>query len=96
MYGKNLADQEEIVEQHGSKPFFIYRKLSQIKIFILLCENKKFMIEIPSRKEDICLRELSKNCYIKVKKPIKLTAPLQSEYDNEIMLVVFKKLYIIF
>ena len=63
---------------------------------MLLCENKKFMIEIPSKKEDNHLRELSKNCYIKVKKPTKLTALLQSEYDNEIMLVVFKKLYIIF
>ena len=49
---ENLVDLEEIVEQHGNKPFFIYRKLPQIKNFMLLCKNEKFMREIPSKKED--------------------------------------------
>ena len=50
---ENLINLEEIVEQHGNEPFFIYGKCSQIKNFMLLCENKKFTIEIPSKKEDI-------------------------------------------
>ena len=50
---ENLVDLEEIVERHGNNPFFIYRKHSQIKNFLVLCENKKITIEIPSKKEDI-------------------------------------------
>ena len=50
---ENLTDLEETVKQHRNKPFFIYRKLSQIKNFMLICENKKFMIKKPSKKEDI-------------------------------------------
>ena len=52
---------------------------------MLLCENKKFAVEIPSKKEDIFLRELSKT-YMKVIIRTKLTAPLQN--DNEIMFTV--------
>ena len=59
---ENLTDLDEIIEQHVNKPFFIYGKLSQIRNFMLLCENKKSMIEIPSKKKDTFLRELSKHC----------------------------------
>ena len=50
---ENLMNLEEIKEKQENKPFFIYRKFSQIKNFMLLCENKKFTIEIPGNKEDI-------------------------------------------
>ena len=83
---ENLTNLEEIIEQHGEQAKFLFiRKLSQIKNFMLLCENKKFAVEIPSKKEDIFLRELSKT-YMKVIIRTKLTAPLQN--DNEIMFTV--------
>ena len=46
---------EETVEPDGNDPFFIYRKLCQIKNFMVLCENKKLTVEIPSKKEHIFL-----------------------------------------
>ena len=78
----------ETVEQHGNDPFFIYRKLCQIKHFMVLCENKKLTVEIPSKKEHIFLSELPKKCFVKVIKRTKSTAPLRSEYDDEIMFTV--------
>ena len=67
---------------------FFYGKFCQIKNFMVLCENKKFTVEIPSKKEHIFLRDLSKKCFVKVIKRIKLTAPQWGEYDNETMFTV--------
>ena len=50
---ENLPKLEEIIKQHGKKPFLIYRKFEQFKNFMLLCENKKITIEILSNAEDI-------------------------------------------
>ena len=79
---------EETVEPDGNDPFFIYRKLCQIKNFMVLCENKKLTVEIPSKKEHIFLWELPKKCFVKVIKRTKFTAPLRSEYDDEIIFTV--------
>ena len=68
--------------------FFIYRKLGQFKNFMVLCENKKLTVEIPSKKEHIFLRDLPKTCFAKVIKRTKLTAPLRREYDNKIMFTI--------
>ena len=76
------------LEEHGNDPFFSYRKLCQNKNFMVLCKNTKFTAEIPSKKEHIFLRELSKKCFVKVIKRTKLTAPLESEYDDEIMFIL--------
>ena len=54
---ENLLNLEKTVEQHGNDPFFIYRKLCQFKNFMVLCENKKLTVEIPSKKEHIFLRD---------------------------------------
>ena len=85
---ENLLNLEKTVEQHGNDPFFIYRKLCQFKNFMVLCENKKLTVEIPSKKEHIFLRDLPKKCFVKVIKRTKLTAPLRREYDNKIMFTV--------
>ena len=84
---ENLLNLEKVVEQHGNDPFFIYRKLCRIKYFLVLCENKKFTVEIPSKEEHIFLTELSKKCFVKVTKRTKLTASLWSEYDDEIFAI---------
>ena len=55
---------------------------------MMLCKNTKFTAEIPNKKEHIFLRELSKKYFVKVIKRTKLTAPLQSEYDDEIIFII--------
>ena len=45
----------------------------------------KFTAEIPSREENVFLREMSKSCVLKVIKRTKITAPLGSEYNSKIM-----------
>ena len=46
--------------------FHLYRKLCQIKNRLILSEEKKFSIEIPSKKEHTFLREICRACFIKV------------------------------
>ena len=56
------------MEQHGYNRFYIYIyiEICQIKNWLILSKEKKYTIEVPSKKEHIFLRELSKTCYIKV------------------------------
>ena len=82
---ERLADLEEIVKRHGHDNFYIYRRVCQIKNWLTLSENIKFTAEILSREENIFLRERSNSCSLKVIKRTKITAPLQSDYDDKIM-----------
>ena len=52
---------------------------------LILNEKIKFTAEIPSREENVFLREMSKSCVLKVIKRTKITAPLGSEYNSKIM-----------
>ena len=83
-----LINLEEIVEQHGHNHFYIYRKLCQIKNWLIVSDKNKFTAEIPSRKEHIFLKELIRSCVLTITKRRKLAAPLRSEFDNEIMFTV--------
>ena len=68
--------------------FLFIENFVNLKIFMVLCENKKLTVEILSKKEHIFLRDLPKKCFVKVIKRTKLTAPLRREYDNKIMFTV--------
>ena len=76
---------------------YTYRKICQIKNWLILSEEKKNTIEVLSNKELIFLREPSKTCYIKVIKQTKLVAPLLRESDDEIIftIAVYKQYFII-
>ena len=67
---------------------YIYRELCQIKNWLILSEKIQFTAEIRSREENVFLREMSKSCFLKVIKRKKITVPLQSECDEEIMFTV--------
>ena len=83
----NLA---KTMGQHGNSTFHLYRKLCQIKNWLILSEEKKLSTEIPSKKEYIFLREIFRACFIKVMRQAKLTEPLRSEYKQEILFTILK------
>ena len=85
---KRLTNLEEIVKRHGHDHFYLYRKLCQVRNWCILSKKIKFPAEIPSREEKVFLGEISKSCFLKVIKRTKITAPLRSEYDDEIMFTV--------
>lgn len=89
---ENLVYLAEIFERHGNNTFYIYRKLCQIKTWHLVSNPKQLACEIPNKKEQIFLRKLSKPCFIKVIKRKKITMPLQSQYNDEVLftIVVYK------
>ena len=74
-----LADLEQMVKRHGHDYFYIYRKLCQIKNWLILSEKINFTAEIPRREEKVFLREVSKSYFLKVLKRTKIAAPLRSE-----------------
>ena len=76
------------MKRHGHDYFYIYRKLCQIKNWLILSEKINFTAEIPRREEKVFLREVSKSYFLKVLKRTKIAAPLRSEYDDKIMFIV--------
>ena len=48
-----LVDLEEIVKRYRHNHFYIYRKLCQIKNWLIVSDKNKFTAEILSRKEHI-------------------------------------------
>ena len=83
-----LVNMEEIWEQHGHSHFHIYRKLCQIQNWHIDSDKNKVKAKIPRRKEHIFKKELTRLSFLKVTKGTKLTAPLRSEFEYEIMFTV--------
>ena len=78
----------EILERHGDNKYCFFRKILQFKNWLLLSEENKFTAEIPSHPKATLLEDLSKSCYLKVKRRRKITEPLKSEFMDEIMFLV--------
>ena len=53
-----------------------------------MIKEKCYTVEIPSKHEDTLLEDLSKACFIKAKTGTKITEPLNSELDDEIMFLI--------
>ena len=54
---------------------------------LLLTQEKCYTVEIRSKYEHALLEDISKAYFIKTKR-IKITQPLNSEFDNEIMFLI--------
>ena len=80
-------DLTEILERHGHNKYYIYRKICQFKNHLLLTQEKCYTVEIPSKYEHALLEDISKVCFIKTKRR-KITQPLNSEFDDEIMFLI--------
>ena len=54
--------------------------------------NNKLVCEINCKKNYLLYNEINKNCYIKVLKRTKISEPLNSKYDDEIIIkfIVYK------
>ena len=79
-------DHLETLERHGHNKY-IYRKICQFKNYFLLMQEKCYTVEIPSKYEYALLEDISKACFIKTKRG-KITQPLNSEFDDEIMFLI--------
>ena len=53
-----------------------------------MIKEKCYTVEIPSKHEDTLLEDLSKACFIKAKTGTKISEPLNSELDDEIMFLI--------
>ena len=82
------SDLIEILERYGDNKYLIYRKILQLKNYLLLSEEKKFTAEIPSRHEPMLLNNLFESCYLKVKRRRKITEPLKIEFMGKIMFLI--------
>ena len=49
-------------------------------------QNNKFACEMNCKKNYLLINEVNKNFYIKVLKRMKISAPLTSKYDDEIVI----------
>ena len=67
----HLKEEEEdeikkILIEKGYKKFYIFRYISKVKNFLILSNNLKFTIEVPTVEERDFLEDLNKACYIKI------------------------------
>ena len=53
-----------------------------------MTKEKYCTAEIPSKHEHTLLEDISKACFIKTKTRTKITEPLNSEFDDEIMFLI--------
>ena len=86
----HLKEEEEdeikkILIEKGHKKFYIFRYISKVKNFLILSNNLKFTIEVPTVEERDFLEDLNKACYIKI---IKRETKENALYDNEIYATV--------
>ena len=78
----------EILERCGHDKCYIYRTICHFKNYLLLTKEKCYTVEIPSKHEHALLENTSKVCFIKIKTKTKITEPLNSKFDNEIMFLI--------
>ena len=81
---KEEEEEEEIKKiliEKGYKKFYIFRYIAKVKNFLIVSNNLKFTIEVPTVEQRDFLEDLNKACYIKIKKRKTKENTL---YDNEI------------
>ena len=86
----NLKEEEEdeikkILIERGYKKFYIFRYIAKVKNFLIVSNNKKFTIEVPTVEQRDFLEDLIKACFIKITKRRKKENVL---YSNEIYATV--------
>ena len=86
----HLKEEEEeeikkILIEKGYKKFYIFRYIAKVKNFLIVSNNLKFTIEVPTVEERDFLEELNKACYIKI---IKRKTKENTLYENEIYATV--------
>ena len=85
---------KSLLEKHGNNHFIIYTRICYLISGIKLIEmkNNRFICEIPSKKERTQLEENNKHLFMKAINKRKLSEPLNSIYDDEIMfkIIVYK------
>ena len=80
----NLKEEEEIKKiliEKGYKKFYIFQYIAKVKNFLIVSNNLKFTIEVPTVEQRDFLEDLNKACYIKI---IKRKTKENTLYDNEI------------
>ena len=81
---KEEEEEEEIKKiliEKGYKNFYIFWYIAKVKNFLIVSNNLKFTIEVPTVEERDFLEELNKACYIKI---TKRKTKENTLYDNEI------------
>ena len=86
----NLKEEEEdeikkILIERGYKKFYIFRYIAKVKNFLIVSNNKKFTIEVPTVEQRDFLEDLNKACFIKITKRRKKENVF---YSNEIYATV--------
>ena len=82
----HLKEEEEdeikktLIEK-GYKKFYIFRYIAKVKNFLIVSNNLKFTIEVPTVEQRDFLEDLNKACFIKI---IKRKTKENTLYDNEI------------
>ena len=81
----HLKEEEEeeikkILIEKGYKKFYIFRYIAKVKNFLIVSNNLKFTIEIPTVEERDFLEDLNKACFIKI---IKRKTKENMLYNNE-------------
>ena len=82
----HLKEEEEeeikkILIEKGYKKFYIFRYIAKVKNFLIVSNNLKFTIEIPTAEERDFLEDLNKACFIKI---IKRKTKENMLYNNEV------------
>ena len=81
----HLKEEEEeikkILIEKGYKKFYIFQYIAKVKDFLIVSNNLKFTIEVPTVEQRDFLEDLNKACYIKI---IKRKTKENTLYDNEI------------
>ena len=72
---------KKILIEKGYKKFYIFRYIAKVKNFLIVSNNLKFTIEVPTVEQRDFLEDLNKACYIKI---IKRKTKENTLYDNEI------------
>ena len=83
-YHLKQEEEEEIKKiliEKGYKKFYIFRYIAKVKNFLIVSNNLKFTIEVPTVEQRDFLEDLNKACYIKI---IKRKTKENTLYDNEI------------
>ena len=86
----HLKEEEEkeikkILIEKGYKKFYIFRYIAKVKNFLIVSNNLKFTIEVPTVEQRDFLEDLNKACFIKITKRRKKENVL---YSNEIYATV--------
>ena len=73
---------KKVLIEKGFKKFYIFRYISKVKNFLIVSDNNKFTIELPTVEERDFLEDLNKACFIKIIK--RETKETKESENNEI------------